>query len=168
MADRSLELRPVRASVVLCLAASSSLDTLGVTSAMLAGRVAPDELLLVSASGRESEMVDAARSRLKESDPESLVLAHTDAWTGWLLAGPAAASAFARLSSVPLPTGGPGFAQGAICSIGGKVVVVPAGVCLLVSSSQGHHVRDRALEMCGDLGVALGEPWDFGAEGAGP
>jgi hypothetical protein len=152
--------------VVLCLAESSALDSLVPAPALLTGRVASDELLLVGPPGREPEMVSEARSQLETSDPEALVLGHTDAWAGWLLAGPGASAAFARLSSVPLPTTIRAFAQGAICSIGGKVVVVSAGICLLVSSSQGHHVRDRALEMCGDLGVALGEAWDFTPEGA--
>ncbi len=161
MAERGLELRPVEATVVLCLAAQAALEALPSVPGTLVGRVATDERILVAPPKLEVEILEMVLGRLRSSDADALALSHTDAWTIWCLAGGRAADAFARLSDVPLPSERPGFAQGAIASVGSKVVALPDRICMMVSSNLGHHVRDRVLELCHDLEPEVEAPWKF-------
>ncbi len=161
MAEHRLELRPVEASVVLCLAAQAALEALPSVPGTFVGRVATDERILVAPPKLEEEILEKVRGHLRSSDADALALSHTDAWTMWCLAGPRADEAFARLSDVALPSERPGFVQGAIASVGSKVVALPDRICMMVSSNLGHHVRDRVLQLCHDLEPELEAPWTF-------
>ena len=161
MAERELALRPVEASVILCLATQAAIDTLPAMSGAFVGQVATDERILVAPPKLEMEILEKVRVHLRSSDADALVLSHTDAWTIWCLAGIRADDAFARLSDVPLTSERPAFVQGAIASVGSKVVALPDRICLMVSSNLGHHVRDRVLQLCRDLQPELEAPWMF-------
>ena len=161
MAEGGLELRPVEASVVLCLAAQAALEALPSMPGTFVGRVATNEWIFVAPPKLEVEILEKVRGHLRSSDADALVLSNTNAWTMWCLAGGRADDAFARLSAVALPSERPGFVQGAIASVGSKVVALPDRICMMVSSNLGHHVRDRVLELCHDLEPELEAPWKF-------
>ncbi len=161
MAERGLALRPVEASVMLCLATQAALEALPSLPGTFVGRVATDERILVAPPKLEVEILEKVRGHLRSSDADALALSHTDAWTMWCLTGEHADDAFARLSDVPLPSERPGFVQGAIASVGSKVVALPDRICMMVSSSLGHHLRDRVAELCHDLQPELESPWKF-------
>ena len=161
MGEHRLELRPVEASVVLCLAAQAALEALPSVPGTFVGHVATDEWILVAPPKLEVEILEKVRGHLLSSDADALVMSHTDAWTMWCLTGERADDAFARLSTVALPSERPGFVQGAIASVGAKVVALPDRICMMVSSNLGHHLRDRALQLCHDLQPEIEAPWKF-------
>ena len=161
MGEGGLALCPVEASVVLCLAAQAALEALPSVPGSFVGRVATDEWILVAPPKLEVEILEKVRGHLRSSDADALALAHTDAWTMWCLAGGRADDAFARLSDMALPSERPGFVQGAIASVGSKVVALTDRVCMMVSSNLGHHLRDRVLELCHDLEPEIEAPWRF-------
>ncbi len=140
----------------------------------LAVRVAADEVLLVGPPSATDSIAAAAAALLHETDANALVMPMTDAWSIWSLtpfdpseaaaqpdAQSGAQAAFERLSAVPLRSARPGFAQGGLCSVGSKVLALPDRLCLMVNSLVGHHVRDRVLQMCGDLAPEVGPTWEF-------
>jgi len=161
VAERGLALRPVEASVVLCLATQAALEALPSLPDTFVGRVATDEWVLVAPPKLEEKILETVRRHLRSSDADALALSHTDAWTMWCLTGERADDAFARLSTVALPSERPGFVQGAIASVGAKVVALPDRICMMVSSNLGHHVHDRVAELCHDLQPELKAPWTF-------
>jgi len=121
------------------------------------GRVAPDEVMLIGAEHVRSLIVDAASDQLAQMDPHGLTVDQTSAWSVWTLSGPHAAEAFARLSAASLPTES-AFVQAAIAGVPGKAVVLPDRIHVLVSSSLGHHLRERVLGACKDMPASEGAP----------
>ena len=140
-----VELRAVELRVVRCLGAAHVLDVLdpaGGTSC----RIAADELLLLEPNvvPRDAE--------------QCLVVDHTDAFAAYVLTGDDVDEAFARLSAIRLPDARPAFLQGAVADVAAKVVADTGRILVLVSSSLGHHLRERALASCRDLGIVEFQP----------
>ena len=144
-----LELRPLKAGVIACLSAPHELDGVVVPDA-LGIRIAPDELLLITEPKWSERVAADAQSTLSET---ALVVDQTDAFAGWTLHGSSAFEAFARLSAVPLPRDRPTVLQGLVAHVPAKILVAPEGLDLLVQSTLGHHVRERVIAACADLGV---------------
>jgi sarcosine oxidase gamma subunit len=142
-----LELSRARASIVLCLGRRQALDGLQAPEGALACRIAPDELMLVSlAAPLQAEPVAA------ELEPGGgLAVDQSDAFAVWTLSGDAAAEAFARLSSVELPVGETGLAQGTVAGVPARAIVELGRIHVLVSSALAHHLRERVRAACGDL-----------------
>ena len=144
-----LELFASPAAVVACVGRADALDALAVPAAF-AGRVAPDELLLLGPLGEAAELERAA-SALFEDDPDGLVVDQSSGWSCWSLAGDECDEAFARLSAVPLPAERPAFLQGAVAGVQAKVLARGARLDVLVLSTVGHHLRRRVISACRDL-----------------
>ncbi len=156
-----LELVQMEAAVVHCLSEPNVLDGLPAVSEAVSCRVAPDEVILLSPRQASERIRCAAADYVQRDDPYALVVEQEGAWSVWMISGPETRAAFARLSSMPLPKTGPAFVQGGIAGVPGKVLLLAEGLCLMVSSSVGHHLRDRILAACADLGVTVGlpQPW---------
>ena len=161
MAEEKLELRPVEATVVLCLAKTSALDEMPSFPKTYLGRIAPNEALLIAPPEKEEEIIQQAHAYLTREDPQGLALPQTDAWTIWCLLGPYADEALSRLSSISTGSSRPEFTQGMLASIGSKIITFSDRTCIMVSSNLGHHVHDRVLELCHDLEPSLMPPWTF-------
>ncbi len=161
MAECTLRLRPVDASVVLCLARPDAVAGLDVPGAFV-GTIAPGEALLIAGPGEATAIAARARAQLHASDPLALVEPMTDAWALWSLGAVGAEEAFSRLSAIPLPGARPGFVQGAVCGVGAKVLVLPDRLCVMVSSLVGHEVQRRVEQMCADMAPSIGMTWRFG------
>lgn len=142
------ELRPLELSAVVCLSAPAELDRLAVARAV-ALRVARDEVLLVAGPSESARIVAEAVAALAQS---ALVVDQTDGFAGWTIAGPDAHEAFARLSAVPLPDALPDALQGLVAHVPAKIFAARDRIDLLVPSTIGHHVRERVLAACADLG----------------
>jgi hypothetical protein len=151
-----LELRLFRAAVIRCFAEGRALDaapSVGATAA----RVARDELWLVGPRSAGPEINRRATSYLAGADPDGLVVDHGEAWTVWSLSGTDCRRAFARLADFPLPSTA-GFVQGAVLQVPAKVLVQANRLDLIVPVQLAHHIPERVLETCADLGPkVLGE-----------
>lgn len=145
-----LEFAPAQSAVIRCFAEPGALDALRTPVGAFACRIAPDELVFVSARDATTEIRAVVSADLERTDPDCLVLDQSDGWAVWMLSGPDRARAFARLCTTPYPHP-PAFLQGAIGSVPAKAVVLSDRIYVMVSSSLGHHIRERILAACGDL-----------------
>ena len=159
--SEGLELLSIETGIVFCSASSEALDSLPAIDGIASLRVAPDEVMLVGHPEGEEPLVKFVDQHFSYADPDGLTLNLTHGWSCFALSGPARKAAFARLSIVPLPTQTPGFAQGSLVSVSGKIFCTSDRIYLFVSSSLDHHLRDRALELCGDLGLKVGKSVSF-------
>jgi hypothetical protein len=153
-----LEFAKAEASILCCLARPEELDAFPSVDGAFAGRVAPDELLLVAPAGILPGRVPAL---LTEPDPYAIAVDQTAGWTVWTLAGPDAGRAFARISEIPSPTERPAFVQGAIAEVPGKAIFLTDRVHVLVPSSVSDHVRTRVLAACQDFDLHERGPLPF-------
>lgn len=167
--EGTLLVQPVRAAVVSCLASRAALDAMATPAGALALRIADDETMLLAGAGHEPAVVGSARHALDGLDPPALVVEVTDAWAIWSLQQPQADAAIARLTAVPVPRPQSGLflAQGAVCGVTAKLVALPDRVCVMVSSTLSHHLRDRVMQLCADLHPRLQSAWTFAATTAG-
>jgi hypothetical protein len=144
-----LEVAPVDAAMVHCLASASALGELRIDDALVAP-IAPGELLVVSAPRDLASVLAAARSALA-GDPHALILDLSDAYDGFRITGDRRA-AFARCADWPLLESPP-LQQGMVAQLAAKVVPLRDALFLFVGSHVGHHLRRRMLAACADLGV---------------
>lgn len=161
-----LELFLTQASIVGCFAAPEALEALIGIDGAYAGRVAPDEMMLVGEAGSAEELVRAATARASAVDADAVVLDTSDGWAVWTLAGDTAREAFARLSAVPLRAE---YTQGDVARVPVRVIARADRVHLLVPSMWREHLRERTLADCASLGVReVAEPatWSAPAQGS--
>jgi hypothetical protein len=140
-----LELQSVQPEILGCYASAAALDRIA-GSAQLTIRVAPDELLLLGRQPRLAELT----SELGTTDPSSLVVDLTSAFSIWALRGDGRFEAFCRLSALSLPEA-PGVTQGLVARAPARVVVRSDEVLVIMSSALSHHLRDRLFAACADL-----------------
>lgn len=145
-----LELVPTQASVVGCFAAPEALDALIGIDGAYAGRVAPDEMMLVGEAGLAEGLVGAATARASAADPDAVVLDTSDGWAVWTLEGDTAREAFARLSAVPLQAE---YTQGDVAHVPVRAIALADRVHLLVPAMWREHLRARILADCTSLDV---------------
>jgi hypothetical protein len=145
-----LELAPADTTVVVCCAERDVLDAMVSVDGALALRVAPDEALIVGPGHDCDALLDAASGTIAARDPHALVVDQSDAWAVWALRGTQVAEALARLTAFPIPSA-PGFAQGLVAHVPGKLIVQAGGAHVMVPSSLGHHLRARVMADCDDL-----------------
>lgn len=156
-----LRVIPTEAAVVACHAEPAALDGFAAREGVFPGRVARDELLLLSCRSRREEVAADARARLSTADPHALVVDQTDGWAVWTVEGPDGEEVLARLMVAKVPSRRPAFLQGAIAGVPAKVVLQDGAAHIMVPSPVGHHLRDRIFEACRELGPDLGPPAPF-------
>lgn len=150
-----LELARTEAAFVSCMASAEALDAMQATKVVTTVRVAPDELLLIGASGSGPKVAAAAGKAIRQIDDDALAMDVTDGWTVWTLGGTAAHDAFERLSMLHLPE--TGVVQGDVARLPVKVVVDGEHLHLAVPSSWADYLRERIVAL--DLAVAeVGAP----------
>ena len=143
-----LDLVATRAAVITCVGTPGVVDTAGSVDGY-AGRVAPDELMLIVATADGARAYAAALEAVGVSD--ALVVDATDGWAVWTLEGEDTARAMARLSPLELPD--VGFAQGDVARVPTKIVCAPGRVDLLVPAMWRAYLRERILARCAGLGI---------------
>jgi hypothetical protein len=146
-----LELSSVSTGVVGCYGQPDALDRLNGNGGQ-AIRVAPNELLLLTDRSRAVEL----EADLAAADPTGLVVDLTSAFSLWALRGDARFEAFCRLSQLELPEA-PAIVQGLVAHLPAKVLVLDDELLVLTSSAVAHHVRERVLKACADLGPTEAE-----------
>jgi hypothetical protein len=138
-------LSPYITSVIACVGQSAAVDAVAALPFAVAGRVAPDEALLLIPSDFATEFHARAAEAATAIDPDAIVVDTTDGWAGWTLAGPDARDAFGRLSAVPLS---PGFSQGDVAHVPVKIFASDEALDLLVPAIWGAYLRERILARC--------------------
>jgi hypothetical protein len=142
-----LELHAISSGVVGCYGQPAALDRLNGNGGRSV-RVAPNELLLLVNRSRVGEL----EAELTAGDPHALVVDLSSAFAIWALRGDARFEAFCRLSELEL-TEAPAVLQGLVAHVPAKVIVLDDELVVLVSSSLSHHLRERVLTACRDLGA---------------
>ena len=155
-----LEMTPVRAAVVRCFAARGVLD-LFPSSVGTIVRAAPDELWLIGPASARAALAERARSYISGADPDGVAVDQSDGWMAWTVSGAQITTLLARLSTIALQPGRPGFSQGMVAEVPAKVLMQGDQLHLFVSSQYGHHIPGRILDACADLGVRLAEQRDL-------
>lgn len=144
-----LSIERAHAAVIACLASPPALDALDAPPEAYRCRVAPDELLLVAPPAAAGETERRAAAQLAGAEPSALVVDQSDGWCAFTLRGDEAATAFAQLSTVPLPAARPAFLQGAVAGGSAKIIALDGYLHLLVPSTLRHHVADRLRDVGG-------------------
>jgi hypothetical protein len=131
-----------------------ALDPSGLPAGTLAGRIAPNELIVVGEPGTGAALADTLGQAVAEHGPAALVIDHTDGWSLHSLQGADLEEVWARVSHIPLPAGGdePTFLAGRICDVAGKAFVRRGRVDILTGSEAREHVEHRLA----DAGRAFG------------
>jgi hypothetical protein len=158
-----VELVPVTASVVTCVADPSAIDRLRAVKPAIAVRVAPDEALLIGLDA--ARLLDEASDAIAAADADAIVLDTTDGWTGLALEGEGALEVFARVSQVPPPDGA---MQGEVAHVPTTVVAEPGGILLLIPAMWRDAVRERILADGASLGIVERDeprPWNAASGG---
>ena len=158
-----LEVAPVEATLIHCLAAPEALEHLRVTAPAVIGPLAPGETLIVAPPQDTATAAEADRALA--ADPDRLVIDLTDAYDGFRLAGDYRA-AFARCADWPLPDTGRLLLQGLFAQLAAKVVQSDTELYVFVGSHVGHHLDQRLRHACADLDVVFRPPVDFSHPGA--
>jgi hypothetical protein len=128
-----------------------ALDKLTPPPGVRAGRVAGDEVLWVSESGRAGELLTTLGAELSGYGNRATVVDHSDGYALFVLSGAQRAGLFARLSSIRLPTTD-AFVQGnfagvparTFCSADRLEVIVTSDVAWFVGGRLEHAAHDLA------------------------
>jgi len=152
-----LSLAPLKFSLVVCVGQAPHLNSIAVPGAVKL-RIAPDEVILLGANGSAERVVrfvhDCENDRV-------LAVDQTDGFVGWSLRGESAFELFARMSAVNVSVAKPSFHQGLVERVPTKILATDHRLDLLISSTLGHHVRDRILSIGRDLGVHEADEVEF-------
>jgi hypothetical protein len=157
-----VELVPIAASVVTCVADAGAIDRLAGSTGGTLVRVAPDEALIVSPAG--SAPLAEASAAVTAVDPDAIVLETTDGWALWALEGGEADDVFARVSRFPRPDG---VGRGEVAHVPATVLSGPGRIALLFPAMCRDAVRERLLADGASLGITERDeprPWPTGVE----
>ncbi len=148
-----LELAPTQATVLTCLGSRDAVDAAVAVGGLEAGRVAPDEAMLIGAAGRDDERSEAVSAVVLPVDAGALVIDTTDGWSIWTMTGAERAldRAMARLTALELADSG--FAQGDLARVPVKLFLTRGSVRILVPSMWDAYLRARILERCATLQI---------------
>ncbi len=156
-----LDLIASRTGVITCVGTPSAVDAAEAVDGY-AGRVAPDELMLLVATADVARAHAAVVEAVGATD--AMVVDATDGWTVWTLEGEDTDRAMARLSPLELPEDG--FAQGDVARVPTKIVCANGRVHLLVPTMWRAYLRERILARCAGLQVReRTEPADWTLSG---
>jgi hypothetical protein len=154
-----LDVFATEAALIACHADQAVLDGLTAPPGALAARIAPDEAWLIGARASRAALARDATAALGGA-AAGLAVDQTDGWAIWSIRG-APRVVLGRLMIAQIPTTATAFVQGAITGVPGKVLLDGDVAHLMVPAPVGHHLRDRIMEVCGDLGPAIGAPRPF-------
>jgi hypothetical protein len=135
------------AAIVACHGTPAALDSINVDPDAVAGRVAPDELLLIGPPQLRADLLTAAAAAVEPV--AGIVVDETDAWAILCMLGEGVDDAFRRLSHVSLPTDCPAFLQCSLAHVPCKVIVSSTRLYLFVPAPAAHHVERRLGDACG-------------------
>jgi len=127
------ELRTDLPQVLAILGSSDVCDRVEAPAGSALLRVAPNEAMLVGTDDADGVRADVPGAALVE--------AVSDAWTSFVLEGPDASEAFARVSELRLPEAG--WLQGDVAAAAAKVLVEAGTITILVPANLAAHVEER-------------------------
>lgn len=151
-----LEIRPARATIVLCMGDASAWATAAPWTSAAMYAIAPDERWLVGPAASRDGLLATAHAQAEAIGPKAYAVDVTDGWAVWAVAGPKVDELWARLSENPVPPGRPAFVQGAVASVPAKAIIQDGMIHFFVPSPLGHHLPQRVLEAGADLGARMG------------
>lgn len=155
-----LDVFATEAALIACHADRAVLDRLTAPPGGVVARIAPDEAWLIGArAGRTALARDA--DALVGGSAAGLAVDQTDGWAIWSIRGAPPRVVLGRLMVAPIPAAATAFVQGAITGVPGKVLLDGDVAHLMVPAPVGHHLRDRIVEVCADLGPAIGPSRPF-------
>ena len=154
-----LDVFATEAALIACHADHAVLDALTAPPGGLVARIAPDEAWLIGARASRTALARDATAAVGGS--AGLAVDQTDGWAIWSIRGTAARVVLGRLMIARIPASARAFVQGAITGVPGKVLLDGDVAHLMVPAPVGHHLRDRIVEVCRDLGPAIGSPRPF-------
>lgn len=155
-----LEVFATEAALIACHADPAVLDGLTAPADGLVARIAPDEAWVIGARASRTALARDANSALSGS-AAGLAVDQTDGWAIWSVRGAPPRVVLGRLMIARIPASATAFVQGAITGVPGKVLLDGDVAHLMVPAPVGHHLRDRIVEVCDDLGPAIGSPRPF-------
>lgn len=149
------ELSIVDAAKVRVFAEPEVLDGLAARPGTLAGRIAPDELILIGEPGTGPALAAELTKEVAAHGPAALVIDHTDGWSLHTLEGADIDEVWARVSHVKLPEAGDQmtFVAGRFCDVAGKAFVRKGRVDVLTGAEVREHVEHRLAEAGRPYGV---------------
>jgi hypothetical protein len=156
-----VELFPVAASVVTCVADAAAIDRLAASVRGTVVRVAPDEALVV-ATAAAPPLAEAAAA-VTAVDPDAIVVETTDGWAMWALVGEGADEVFARVSRFARPEA---VGRGEVAHVPATVLAEPGRITLLFPAMWRDAVRERLVADGRSLGIVERDeprPWPTGA-----
>ena len=155
-----LDLFTTEAAVIACHADPAVLDRLTAPPGGLVARIAPDEAWLIGSRADRTALARDAGALVGRS-AAGLAVDQTDGWAIWSIRGAPPRLVLGRLMVAPIPPAATAFVQGAITGVPGKVLLDGDVAHLMVPAPVGHHLRDRILEVCRDLGPEIGPARQF-------
>lgn len=155
-----LDVFATEAALIACHADRAVLDRLTASLGGLVARIAPDEVWLIGSRANRTTLARDAQAALGGSTA-GLAIDQTDGWAIWSIRGAPPRLVLGRLMVAPIPPADPAFVQGAITGVPGKVLLDGDVAHLMVPAPVGHHLRDRIMEVCRDLGPQIGPPRPF-------
>lgn len=155
-----LEVFSTEAAVIACHADRAVLDGLTAPPGSLVARIAPDEAWLIGPRAIRTTLARDANAALGGS-AAGVAVDQTDGWSIWSIRGTPPRIVLGRLMIAQIPESASAFVQGAITGVPGKVLLDGEVAHLMVPAPVGHHLCDRIVEVCRDLGAAIGSPRPF-------
>jgi hypothetical protein len=159
--DSVLEIVPVRAALIHCLASPEALEAVGHAPGVLSVQIAPDEALAVAPGSVAVATLEQLIRAARVLDPLCILLDQSAGYAGFRLSGGNEAVAFARLSQLPLAERRPGFVQGLVAHTSAKVFATEGSIVIFVSSVVAHYIAKRISAACVDLGITWNPPADY-------
>jgi hypothetical protein len=151
-----LELLSTHASVIGAFAEPAAIDVVTegrpTNPGTFRARVASDEAMVVGSPDAGDVLVNETTVEVERADPHGMVLATTDGWVVWTLAGGSSREAFSRLSALRLEA--TGYTQGDVLHVPVRVITELDRVHLLVPAMSGDYVYSQVLRQCASLGVS--------------
>ncbi len=155
----------IRAGIVECHAGAGALDALPLLAQAHACRVAPDELLLVTAPDKVDGVIRTATAHLSAVEASTLVVDQSDAWAVFTLRGNDAMVLLLQLSANPFPETRPAVVQGAVAGGAAKVLLLEDAIHVLVPYVLRHHLTERLQDVYGPGGAIPDDEAPFGVGG---
>ena len=166
MGSAHSDIHRTHACVIACYAGAAALHVLS-RDAWWRGRahpcrVAPDELLLITAPPLGVEVESRARQYFDIHEPSALVVDQTDGFAAWTLDGETATRMLRHLSVNHFPDSRPAFVQGVVAGAPAKVLLVDGAAHVLVPSPLRDYVASRLRDVAGPFEATAEIPLAMG------
>ena len=132
------------AAKVRLFAPLETLDAYTPPAATMAGRIAPNELVVVGDPSQAAAIVAHAEQALALLGTRAMVIDHTDGWSLFSLTGDDIEQVFARVSMLGLPDAAdePVFFMGRIAHVASKAFRRAGRIDIMTGSETTRHVAD--------------------------